>query len=51
MNTLELTFQIGSVLKAIDEKFGWLLCHNGQGDINRHEKGWVPKRRLTLLDQ
>ena len=51
MNTLELTCQIGSVLTAIDEKFGWLLCHSGQGDINHDEKGWVPKRCLTLLGQ
>ena len=49
MNTLELTCQIGSVLTATDEKFGWLLCHSGQGDINHDDKGWVTKRCLTLL--
>ena len=51
MNTLELTCQIASLLTATDEKFGWLLCHSSQGDINYDKKGWVPKRCLTLLGQ
>lgn len=43
-SALELTCDAGERLEAVEERHGWVLCRNAEGE------GWVPVRNLRKIE-